>query len=132
MNNNTHFSEIVLEETLSAVRIERRRETRQRTGFIVCLLVAGMVSLFRPASREESDGVARTMRDEVQTKTPAVIVFNTASAEATTIISTFSTRDVATEIIFIDTAELHEMLAGITHGIYTTENGKTHFWSPLL
>jgi hypothetical protein len=132
MKNNEQFSEQVLEQTLLAVRREKRRRNQRRVA-VACLLAAGLAVLLRPAPQNVSEDLVQSAGPDRTPGMENVVVFSTASRkEAMRNVRVFSTADCVVEINRIGTEEVNVMLAGIPHGFYETPDGKTHFWSPAL
>jgi anti-sigma-K factor RskA len=130
MTNNEHFSEQVLEQTLAAVRYEKRRRGQRRAGLAVCLLAVSLAMLLRPVSDEE---VVIAVDQDVNSGPKNLVVFSTKSkCLPENRVTYFSTRDSGLELTYISTEEMSDMLGDIPHGFYKTGDGKTHFWSSAL
>ncbi|MBN2703934.1 MAG: hypothetical protein JXR23_06955 [Pontiellaceae bacterium] len=131
MKNSNHFSEQVLEQTLLAVRREKRRKYQRRSGLALCLLLLGLVVVLRPAPKEVAETSAQTVDANPNSELEDGIIFSTVGEnEWMDHVTIFSTKDYTVEVEYIDTDTMNEMLAGIPHGVYQTADGKMHFWLP--
>lgn len=99
MKSKEHFSEQVLDQTLLAVRREKRRSAQRRSGLVVCLLLATLAVFLRPASHEITDGLAQATEPDQNNGLENLGELSTDSAKAYLCnVKIFSSRDSALEV----------------------------------
>ncbi|MBN2684717.1 MAG: hypothetical protein JXR40_05515 [Pontiellaceae bacterium] len=131
MKNSNHFSDQVLEQTLLAVRCEKRRKYQRRSGLVFCLLLLGLLVVLRPAPKKVAENLLTSGDANPHSEPEDGSIFSTAGEnEWMDHVTIFSTKDYTVEVEYIDTDTLDEMLAGIPHGYYEAPDGKMHFWFP--
>jgi hypothetical protein len=122
----SEFSDAVLGRTLEAVRRQRRRKRILAGGASVACGLGLAAALFwqgqkRGATPGEAPAVEVASPPEIQPGPP--------SPQRSTL-AVFRTQDVAPSVRRIDDQALAEMLAGETHALMTTADGRRRLWVP--
>jgi len=122
----SEFSEAVLGRTLEAVRRRRRRKRVLAGGVAAaCGLGLAAIVLWPGQERRASPGGAPVVEIAASPEIQPV----PASPRRSTL-AVFRTAEVAPFVRVIDDQALAEMLAGQTHALMTTADGRRRLWVP--